>query len=212
MAMRAFKYAENPFAQARSLVEGISNIPDKAGVIASTGELQYCMAISTPMSYPSPRFKQALKNYDEALPLMRAIGDRAGEIGVLTNAGLVYDAKGKSKEALSYYLQALNKMEDLQTQAQLDEFRNNIAGQSPALYARAIQLEVETHQTEAAFGLSERARARLFLDQLGNARIDDIKQASPEFVAREEQLRRENITLERQLGQELSRPRPELNS
>jgi CHAT domain-containing protein/tetratricopeptide (TPR) repeat protein len=212
MAMRAFKDAEKSFAQARSLVEGGSNIPAKAGVIASTGELQYWMAFNTPMADPSPRFKQALKNYDEALPLMRAIGDRAGEIGVLTNSGLVYDAKGKSKEALSYYLQALNKMEDLQTQARLEEFRSNIAGQSAALYARAIQLEVETHQTEAAFGLSERARARLFLDQLGNARIDNIKQASPEFMAREEQLRRENITLERQLGQELSRPGPELNS
>src|SRR6266436_6180805 len=212
MAMRGFKDAEESFAQARSLVEGTSNTPAKAGVIASTGELQYWMAISTPMADPSPRFRQALKNYDEALPLMRAIGDRAGEIGVLTNSGLVYDAKGKSKEALSYYLQALDKMEDLQTEARLEEFRGNIADQSAALYARAIQLAVETHQPETAFAFSESARARLFLDQLGNARIDDLKQASPEFIAREEQLRRENITLERQLGQELSRPGPELNS
>jgi CHAT domain-containing protein len=212
MMMRAFKDAEKSLAQARSLVEGTSNTPAKAGVIASAGELQYWMAISSPMANAPPRFKQALKNYDEALPLMRGIGDRAGEIGVLTNSGLVYDAKGKSKEALSYYLQALDKMEDLQTQARLEEFRSNIAGQSAALYARAIQLEVETHNAEAAFALSERARARLLLDQLGNARIDDINQASPEFMAKEEQLRRENITLERQLGQELSRPGPELNS
>src|SRR5260370_41277003 len=78
MAMRAFKDAEKSFAQGRSLVEGTSNIPAKAGVIASTGELQYWMAISTPMADPSPRFKQALKNYDESLPLMRPIRHLAG--------------------------------------------------------------------------------------------------------------------------------------
>src|SRR5260370_41895780 len=100
-------------------------------------------------------------------------------------------------------MQALDKMEHLQTEARLEEFRGNIAGQSAALYARAIQLEVETHQVETAFAFSERARARLFLDQLGNARIDDIKQALPEFLSREERLRRENNTLQRQ-------PRPEI--
>ncbi len=77
---------------------------------------------------------------------------------------------------------------------------------------RAIQLEVETHQAKAAFHLIEQARARLFLDQLGNARIDDIKQASPEVLSREGQLRGENIILEGQLGQELAKPGPELNS
>jgi len=211
-AMQAFNDAEKNFVQARTIVEGTQNAAAKAAVIASIGELQYWIAISSPRSDPSPHFKQALKNYDEALPLMRAIGDRAGEIGVLTNEGLVYDAKGKSKDALSYYLQALDKMEELQAQARLEEFRGNIADQSAGLYARAIQLEVETHQTDTAFALSEKARARLFLDKLGNSRIDDIKLASPEFLAREDQLRRENITLERQLGQELSRPAGELNS
>src|SRR5260370_33482957 len=140
MAMRAYKDAEKAFAQARSLAEDTSNTAAKAGIIASTGELQYWIALSSPMVNPSPRFKQALKNYAEALPLMRAIGDRAGESGVLTNSVLVYDAKGKSKEALAYYLQALNKMEDLQTQARLEEFRNNIAGQSASLSARPHQL------------------------------------------------------------------------
>src|SRR5260370_10094621 len=144
--------------------------------------------------------------------MMRAIGDRSGEIGVLTNSGLVYDAKGKQKEAFSYYVRALDKMEELQTQARLEEFRSNIAGQSAALYARAIQLEVHTHELEAAFALTERARARLFLDQLGNMRIDDIKRAPSQFLAREDQLRRENIIFERQLGKELSKPSGELNS
>lgn len=210
-ALHAFQDAEKVFAQALGLVDKTRSTSAKAAVIASMGELQYWMAISSPLMDPSPHFKQALKNYELALPLMRATGDRSGEIGVLTNAGLVYDAKGKSKEALSYYKQALEKMEQLQTQARIEEFRGNIVEQSAALYARAIQLAVETHQPETAFALSEKARARLFLDQLGNARIDEIKQAPPDFLSHEDQLRKENITLERRLGQELSRPGTELN-
>src|SRR5258708_12605690 len=103
-------------------------------------------------------------------------------------------------------------MEELQTQARLEEFRSNIAGQSAALYARAIQLEVHTHELEAAFALTERARARLFLDQLGNMRIDDIKRAPSQFLAREDQLRRQNIIFNRPLAQQLSKPSGELNS
>jgi CHAT domain-containing protein len=212
MSLRAYKDAEQSFAQALRLAEPTQNASGKAAILASMGELQYWLAISPRSVDPFPRFKQALKNYDAALPLMRAIGDRAGEIGILTNSGLVYDAEGKSKQALANYNQALEKMEQLQTQARLEEFRGNIADQSAALYARAIQLAVETHQQEAAFALSERARARLFLDQLGNAKVDDIKEAPVEFLSREAQLRKENITLERRLGQELSRSRTELNS
>jgi CHAT domain-containing protein len=47
---------------------------------------------------------------------------------------------------------------------------------------------------------------------LGNARIDDSKRASSEFLAREEQLRHENIIIERQLGQESAKPGPEMSS
>jgi len=212
MALHAFKDADKTFAQALHAVDAAPSTFAKAAILASIGELQYWMAISSPFVDPSPHFKEALKHYDAALPLMRAIGDRSGEIGVLTNSGLVYDARGKSKEALAYYSQSLDKMEELQTQARIEEFRGNIADQSAALYARAIQLAVETHQPAMALNFSERARARLFLDRLGNARIDDIRQAPPEFLSREEQLRKENINLERRLGQELSRPSAELNS
>jgi CHAT domain-containing protein len=213
MSMSNFPEAEQQFAAARALVEKSPNPGAKAGVIASQGELNYWMAISGTSPHGSPRahFKKALENYSSALPLMRSVGDRYGEIGVLTNSGLVFDAEGRTKEALNYYLQALQKMDDLQTLARLQEFRSSLADQSSGLYGRAIELSVHSHQFDKAFELSERARARMFLDQLGNARVDDTKQAPPEFFTAEKELRHENILLERQLGQELAKPGPELN-
>jgi CHAT domain-containing protein/Tfp pilus assembly protein PilF len=157
-------------------------------------------------------FARALVSYKNALALLRETGDRVGEIGVLTNMGLVYDARGKSSEALNYYLFAIEKLDTFYTLARLEEFRIDIASQSARLYQRAVELSFRKHHLEEAFNLSERSRARAFLDQLGNARIDFAKNAPADFAQREEKLRRENISLQRQLAQEEAKPSAEINA
>ena len=93
---------------------------------------------------------------------MRSTRNRIGEIGVLTNIGLIYDAGAKPRQGLSYYTQALQAMDELQTYARLEEFRIDLAEQSDNLYGRAILLAVSLNQIKEAFDLSERARARTF--------------------------------------------------
>jgi CHAT domain-containing protein/tetratricopeptide (TPR) repeat protein len=207
MALDAYRSApetRNFLERARAKMKDARNHAGEAGVIASIGELDYWIAISSPTVDPKSRFSEALRSYNEALLLMREVGDGIGEIGVLTNMGLVFDARGKYREALGYYGQALQKMEELQTSARIDEFRIDIASQSAGLYQRAILLEVMLNHMKEAFNLSERARARTFLDQLGNRRI--TARLPENFVRREERLRKENISLQRRLGQELSKP------
>jgi CHAT domain-containing protein len=181
----------------------------EAGVIASIGELNYWIATGERGVRSTRDFSEALRSYNEALPLMREVGDRIGEIGVLTNMALVFDAWERYEYARSYYMDALDKMDELQTSARIEEFRIDIAAQSAGIYRRAILLAVMLNDNEGAFALSERARARTFLDQLGNRRI---KAQLPEnFVQHEEELRRENISLQRRISQELSKPGPEVN-
>ena len=50
---------------------------------------------------------QALDYYNQALPLSRAVGDRAGEATTLNNIGRVYAALGEKPQALDYFNQAL---------------------------------------------------------------------------------------------------------
>jgi tetratricopeptide (TPR) repeat protein len=50
---------------------------------------------------------QALHLNEQALPIRREVGDRAGEGATLNNLGLVYDALGQKQRALEYYAQAL---------------------------------------------------------------------------------------------------------
>ena len=175
---------------------------------AADGEIRYRYFIPDPGKY----FSEALKHYKSSLALTQAAGDRIGEIGILTNIGLAYDAWDKQHDALNYYLNALKKLEDLQTAARLEEFRVDLASQSTRLYQRAVELEIRQHRPEEAFNLTERSRARMLLDQLGNTPIDPYKEASKDFIQQEENLRRRNITLQRQLAQEMARPTPEMNA
>ncbi|VXD11466.1 hypothetical protein PL9631_1030054 [Planktothrix paucivesiculata PCC 9631] len=51
--------------------------------------------------------QQALDYYNQALPLLRAVGNRGGEANTLNNIGYVYDSLGEKQQALDYYNQAL---------------------------------------------------------------------------------------------------------
>jgi CHAT domain-containing protein/Tfp pilus assembly protein PilF len=218
-----YSKALDVFEQARGRMESAGNRQGEAGVIASVGELHYRAAIALPFdpfarSCPKhqacPRnattdFTIALKKYNLALSLMRDAGDRAGEVGVLTNIGLVFDAQGKYQEALENYQKALQLMDQLQDAARIEEFRIDIADQAAGLYSRAILLNVILGHPEDAFNLSERARARAFLDELGNARVDG--RLPKDFVAHEESWKKANISLERRIRQELSKPGPQVD-
>ncbi|MDM3858078.1 MAG: tetratricopeptide repeat protein [Aphanizomenon gracile PMC649.10] len=51
--------------------------------------------------------RQAIKKWEEARLLYRAVGDRGGEATTLNNIGLVYDDLGEKQKALDFYNQAL---------------------------------------------------------------------------------------------------------
>jgi tetratricopeptide (TPR) repeat protein len=51
--------------------------------------------------------QEALKYYNQALPILREVGDRAGEATTLNNIGAVYNSISQPQEALKYYNQAL---------------------------------------------------------------------------------------------------------
>jgi CHAT domain-containing protein/Tfp pilus assembly protein PilF len=55
----------------------------------------------------SSQFQEALRSFQQALPIYQAIGDREGEAGALNNIGLVYDHLGDYANALDYYQRSL---------------------------------------------------------------------------------------------------------
>jgi tetratricopeptide (TPR) repeat protein len=51
--------------------------------------------------------QKALEFYNQALPLLQAVGDRGGEANTLNNIGIVYSLLGEHQKALEFYNQAL---------------------------------------------------------------------------------------------------------
>ncbi len=71
--------------------------------------------------------KEALRLYEQALPISREVGDRAGEGAILNNLAGVYRAIGQPKEALHLYEQALPISREVGDRAGEGTTLNNLA-------------------------------------------------------------------------------------
>ncbi len=139
---------------------------------------------------------EALDHYFEALQLDREDNFRSGESTTLFLIGWLYEEKGDDDNAIDYYLASIEIREALRESIKLESFKSAVASEDADVYRRAIQLLIKLGRFEEAFDLTERSRARTFLDQMGNT-IPDLRQgADAEFLAREEQLLNEITALE----------------
>ncbi|MEH2013227.1 CHAT domain-containing protein, partial [Nostoc sp.] len=77
--------------------------------------------------------QKALEFYNQALPLRRAVGDRAGIATTLNNIGLVYSNLGQKQKALEFYNQALPLRRAVGDRAGIATTLNNIGGVYDAL-------------------------------------------------------------------------------
>src|SRR5215468_4271119 len=158
------------------------------------------------------RHQEALESYREALAISRALGDRPMEGTTLNNIGMIYDLQGEWQQAIDFYQQSIAVKESVRTSARLEEFKTGLADQSMHVYERAIILLLDTFQPNQAFDLSERARARGFLDHIGNARFDIRKGGDAALIQQEQRLRLELTTLDGELRQERGKPGPQQNA
>ena len=149
---------------------------------------------------------RAVELHQQALAIARELGDPSAEATFLSNLGDSYEQLGDLARAMDLYRQALAIGEDVRTAAGIEELKTSLAGRIAGVYARATPLLLRLGQPVEAFELTERARARTFLDQLGNARFDVRRAADPRLIQQEQALRAEIGTLDQQLRQEQARP------
>ena len=75
-----------------------------------------------------------MEYYEQALPLLRAVGDRGGEATTLNNIGAVHSALGEQARALEYYEQALPLLRAVGDRGGEATTLNNIGTVSIALW------------------------------------------------------------------------------
>jgi CHAT domain-containing protein/Flp pilus assembly protein TadD len=147
-------------------------------------------------------YKNALTFYESARTIMREIGDVFGEERVLYNMGLISEDQRDFKEALAFYEESLALAEQVRASASLEELKTGLESGSITTYEHAIRILVQLNRRSEAFELSERARARTFLDQLGNTRLATEGSAGEKLQQQEHLLRAELATLRTNLIRE----------
>jgi CHAT domain-containing protein len=119
----------------------------------------------------------ALHAYQTAI--RKGVDSRALALG---GTAAVLARQGKREEALGTYRQAIDAAESILGQIRLDQLISSFAGRQSPLYSRAVELAAEMKETDVAFEIAERARARAFLSQIGNLRLDP-RDAPPDLTA-----------------------------
>jgi len=141
-------------------------------------------------------YEQALERYRAALAIFVEIGNRPGQAAVLGNIGRVLEKMGDQEGALDAYLESLELTEALRAEIRVSAFKANLAGEDMDVYQAAVELLVHLERPQDAFALTERGRARAFLDTLGNKHPDLQDNQKSDLLQQEQQLRGEIAAVE----------------
>lgn len=107
----------------------------------------------------------------KALELVQNPKHRAGALALIGGTWL---AEGRDDNAISYFSKTVDALDAATEDARIDPLLSNSAdsaGWSSRVYELLIPLLVKQRRYEKAFAVSERARARVFLQMLGNHRV-----------------------------------------
>jgi CHAT domain-containing protein/tetratricopeptide (TPR) repeat protein len=139
--------------------------------------------------------QKALESYNQSLPLSRAVGDRAGEALTISNFARLHRSQGNLKEALTLIENSITIIEDLRTKIDSKDLRTSYFATVQDYYEFYIDLLMQLHQQTPSRGydalalhISERARARILLEQLTEASLDLKADLDPALAAEEKRL------------------------
>lgn len=137
------------------------------------------------------RVEEARARSNAALHEARLLKNDEFEAYSLVMLSLVVFKEGKSREGLDLFRSAITSLErsagEMQTDAILASF---FGGARHRLYDMFISLLAKEGYSAEAFSLSERARARALLHQVGNRRVASAHTGEPALVAHADALRR----------------------
>ncbi|HKP37204.1 MAG TPA: tetratricopeptide repeat protein, partial [Pyrinomonadaceae bacterium] len=136
--------------------------------------------------------QKAFSYWNQEVELYRLRADSRGEADALFTIAMAYELEGDLKTSLTYYLRSLDARDKVRTAAGVEELKIRLAEKSADAYQRAMLLQLRLDQQSVdAFRLSERARSRTFLDQIGNARLGVSSGGDSPLVLREVTLRQQ---------------------
>lgn len=140
--------------------------------------------------------------YENALTVAREVGIRELEGAALGNLVALDEKLGNLEPANQRCDELISVYEDIMSAVTIEELKTSLSDLTAAAYEHCARIRMHLGQPEAAFNLTERARARTLLEQLARGQVDIRQGADAELVAAEQSLRLELISLQRSLQEE----------
>ncbi|HEU5090145.1 MAG TPA: CHAT domain-containing protein, partial [Roseiflexaceae bacterium] len=129
---------------------------------------------------------QAQGNHQAALAHYHAAREVADELGRRESLALIHYRQGHALQRLGHaaearqqYEVAMQAVEDVRVPMRDESLLISLMGRWQLVYEAAFLLSHEQGDTDAAFSIAERARARAFADQLARHDADDPQPVAP---------------------------------
>ena len=187
--------AIDSYRRALTIAQAAGDPPSEAAALSNIGDVYDTEG----------QYELALDFYRQSLVIWRTVGDRANQARLLENIGSAHESSNDYTAAAESYAQAISTVESIRAGSLVEELKTSWSAEQAALYERAMRLHLRFDRPVEAFDLTERARARTLLDQLGNTHLDAQASGNTQLVEQEQALRAELSRLEQSLVRERSK-------
>jgi len=192
--------ARDSITQALEIARDIGDPVGEASVLTRMGK----------MAADSGDWRQAIDLLQQSLSLARKTGDLQRERDALVALAQTERERNNLSEARDYHEKALDLTESIRAKTLRQELRASFLASRQEEYELYIDLLMQLHQRQpdaghaaAAFGISERGRARSLLETLAEARAD-IRQGVDVALLAEERELADRIRLKEQQRAQLT--------
>jgi len=134
------------------------------------------------------QYHTAIDYHDQALSIVREIGDRRTESISLNNIGWNYYIQGNWETAVIYFDESIAIRENLRAELQVDLWKTSFIALYIGPYQSNILALLHLNRSADAFAYVQRSKARTFLDQMGNPRVNPRATDDPALLEQEQAL------------------------
>jgi CHAT domain-containing protein/Tfp pilus assembly protein PilF len=132
-------------------------------------------------------YEKALDFHQRARAMLQQVGEQASEAMILESIGSVYYAKGDHSRALEAFQQAIDIIEPVRASAGSAQGRTSFMDQHIETYYLSVDAAHRLGQDEQAFFVSERSRARAFLDSLATGQVQLSDKTAVDLLAHDQE-------------------------
>jgi CHAT domain-containing protein/Tfp pilus assembly protein PilF len=145
----------------------------------------------------SKEYSRAQESFLKAISMSKEIGYSQKIWQAHAGLASVYEKQNKDQEALGQYTKALENIESMRSQIQMEEQKSGFLSDKFEVYISLVSLLFDLHQGqpskgfgEEAYFVAEKAKARAFLDSLREGKANLGSKLSPELKEEENELLR----------------------